>query len=99
MLLESFPRHYRNEVFLLLFILVGALAFAFPVLPRGAKAEKTLNQLTPAETSTGRFNVSIPSAPVPLFESLPVREPDYVFLALPDAPEDPDTTDAQSPSR
>jgi hypothetical protein len=99
MLLESFPRHYRNEVFLLLFVLIGALAFAFPVLPRGAKAEKTLNQLTPAETSTGRFNVSIPSAPATLFEALPVREPDYVFFAHPDAPENSDTTDTQSSFR
>jgi hypothetical protein len=91
MLLESFPRHYRNEVFLLLLLLIGALAFAFPVLPRGAKNEKALNQLTPTETRDGHFIVSVPSAPVTFFETLPVREPDYEFIAPQNIPETPDT--------
>jgi hypothetical protein len=97
MLLESFPRHHRDKIFLTLFLLIVALAFAFLVLPRGSKKEKELDQLVPVAANSGHFVVSIPYVPGKLFEALPIEEPDYAFLSLSDNPENPSTSPTPNP--
>lgn len=96
MLLESFQRHHRNELYLFLFIAISALAFTFPVLSRGTKKEKALDQLGPVETRDGRFIVSIPNAPGTFFEALPVQEPDYEFNAAPEPSDTPENIGSSS---